>query len=285
MRGPRAPTRIPPPAVTAIKVTGCAGIAQARGCLLTVGQCGDDAYVAVLDAERLRPLFHHRITEVRNPHSLCVAEDTVLVVSTGTDEVVAYDWGRRGLTFRGVAWTPSLAGRDTHHLNSIAYVDSEHIWATAFGPKASGLWESASDGYICNIANGGVLKKGINQPHSLRPSGRTMYYCESATQDVTALDGGPTCHADGYTRGLCVLDEHRVLFGTSVGRRQSKSTGIMRNPADPGAPAGVCGLHEWDLRTGTVTTTDMSKFGLEIYDVVSLARAMRDDRSSDIAPD
>ena len=52
----------------------------------------------------------------------------------------------------------------------------------------------------------------------------------------------------------------------------------MRNPADPGAPAGVCGLHEWDLRTGTVTTTDMSKFGLEIYDVVSLAHAMGDER-------
>ena len=41
-------------------------------------------------------------------------------------------------------------------------------------------------------------------------------------------------------------------------------------------------MRRWKNRTmmmmGTVTTTDMSKFGLEIYDVVSLARAMRDER-------
>jgi len=251
-------------------VTGCTGIARARGCVLTMVECGDEVCVAILDADELRPLSHQRITRVRSPHSLCATDDTVLIVSTGTDEVVAYRWEPGGLTFQGVVWTPSRAGTDTHHLNSIVYRDSDHIWVTAFGPKASDLWQSASDGYICNIVDGSVLKTGINQPHSVCAFGRTMYYCESGTQGVTRLDGARTCRANGYTRGLSVLDEHRAIFGTSVGRAQSKSTGIMCNPADPGTPAGGCALHEWDVQTGVVTSTDMSEFGPEIYDVIRL---------------
>ena len=44
----------------------------------------------------------------------------------------------------------------------------------------------------------------------------------------------------------------------------------MCNPADPGTPAGGCALHGWDVQTGVATSTDMSEFGPEIYDVIRL---------------
>ena len=249
------------------KVTSCTGISQAEGYILSLAEFGEEVYVVVTNSEDFQPLYYQRLFEIRNGHSICVAGDIVLVVSTGTDEVVAYQWGPHEFTFQGIVWTPSDAKKDTHHINSITYLDSQNILVTAFGPKKADLWQSASDGYVCNIKSGNLLKTGINQPHSLCPSGRTLYYCESANQGLVALDGGSLCDADGYTRGLCFLNQNRAIFGTSVGRKQSKSTGIMRNPADPGVPFGACGITEFELHTHGVVTRDMSKYGTEIYDI------------------
>lgn len=249
------------------KVTSCTGISQADGYILSLAEFGEEVYVVVTNSEDFQPLYYQRLFEIRNAHSICVDGDIVLIVSTGTDEVVAYQWGPHGFTFQGTVWTPSQAKKDTHHINSITCVDRENILVTAFGPKKADLWQSASNGYVCNIKSGNFIKTGINQPHSLRASSQTLYYCESANQGLVALDGGNLYNADGYTRGLCFRDQNRVIFGTSVGRRKSKSTGIMRNPADPGDPFGVCGITALDLQTRCAFTTDMSKYGREIYDI------------------
>jgi hypothetical protein len=234
---------------------------------LSLAEFGDEVYVVVTDSDNFQPLYYQRLFEVLNAHSICVAGDVILVVSTGTDEVVAYHWGPQGFRFQGIVWTPSRARKDTHHINSITYVDSENVLVTAFGPKKAELWQSANNGYVCNITSGTLLKTGINQPHSLRSLGQTLYYCESANQRLVALDRGNLCSAEGYTRGLCFSGQNRAIFGTSVGRKQSKSTKIIRNPADPGDPFGVCGITDVDFRSHCVFTTDMSKYGQEIYDI------------------
>lgn len=249
------------------QVTSCTGICQIDTDILTLVEFRDEVYIVVINSQDFRPKYYQRLFEIRNPHSVCVARDQVLIVSTGTDEVVAYERVSQRLAFRGSMWTAGQSNKDTHHMNSITYVDDENIWVTAFGPKTTELWQSASNGYICNIKNSVLLKTGINQPHSLRTLGSKVYYCESALQELATLDSGTICRASGYTRGLCFPNQNTAIFGTSVGRKKSKSMGVMRNPADPGEPFGTCSITEVDLQTGRTLTTDMSRYGREIYDI------------------
>jgi Domain of unknown function (DUF4915) len=250
-----------------MQVTSCTGICQVGSDLLGLVEVENEVYIVVISAANFRPRYYQPLNEVRDAHSICAAGDKVLVASTGTDEIVAYDRIGCEFRFQGIIWTPTQAKRDTHHVNSVSYVDDQNIWVTAFGPKGAELWDSANNGYIFNITRRIPIRTGINQPHSLRPVGRKVFYCESAMQRVVALDSGTVCTANGYTRGLCILHENRVIIGTSIGRQKSKSTGFVRNPADPGEPVGVCAITEIDLQTGRTLTTDMSKYGGEIYDI------------------
>ncbi len=249
------------------QVTSCTGICQIDVDILSLVEFGDEVYLVVINSEDFRPKYYQRLFDVQNVHSICAAGDTVFIVSTGTDEVVAYERRGNGFASRGLVWTPGQSKRDIHHINSIARIDESNIWVTAFGPRRNELWQSASNGYICDIKTGHPLKTGINQPHSLRSVGKNVYYCESALKGVVSLDHGLLLRAEGYTRGLCFVDENRAIFGTSVGRIISKSTGIIRNPADPGEPFGSCRITDVDLKTGYMLATDMSTYGQEIYDI------------------
>jgi hypothetical protein len=227
----------------------------------------DEVYLVGISSQDFRPMYHQRLVDVRNAHSICVVGDTVLIVSTGTDEVVAYQCRNQRFTFQGTVWSPSRSKSDIHHINSIAQINDEDVWVTAFGPRRGELWETASNGYICDLKSGARVKSGINQPHSLRCMGENVYYCESALQRIIAFDRGMLVQADGYSRGLCFVDQNTAIFGTSVGRRFSKSTGVIRNPADPGEPFGRCQITRMDLKTGCTVATDMSMYGQEIYDI------------------
>ncbi|MEW2514695.1 DUF4915 domain-containing protein [Streptomyces sp. NPDC046870] len=225
--------------------------------------------VSVLSLESLELLSSHRLPEVRDGHSLLHHDGALLVVSSGTDEVLAYDDRPEGLVPRGAVWRASAEGRDTHHLNSLAR-HGNSVLVSGFGPRASKLWASAENGYVRDITRDEVVVKDVYHPHTVSVHDGELYWCESHHARVVSRSGR-TAGTDGYPRGLGWLAPQLACVGTSQGRKVSKSTGQVANPSDPGMPRGRCGLTIADLAAGrTLGFIDLGALGPEIYDVLPL---------------
>lgn len=252
------------------EITGCRGLSRHREFILIAFQAEGRAFISVISERNLKPLFYIALEEVREVHSICALDNSILVVSTGTDEVIGYEFSNKGFRNPMVIWKASNEKRDTHHVNSILQMENE-IYISAFGPKNNELWLSATNGYIYNISTDKFIKEGINHPHSLSAINGRIYYCESAQQQFRSLGGEINFKLDGYTRGICFLDRDTVIIGTSVGRKSSKSTGIIYNPADPGDPSGECSLTLYHLQNGIISKLDMSTYGSEVYDLCLLS--------------
>jgi hypothetical protein len=114
------------------------------------------------------------------------------------------------------------------------------------------------------------IKEGIYHPHSLSERHSQIYYCESSTKSFSSL-AGPILKLDGYTRGIGWLSDDLVCVSSSMGRKISKSTGLIANSADPGAVAGKAGLVVRNIKSHEIIAdVNLSKFGPEIYDVLVL---------------
>jgi len=228
-------------------------------------------YVAVLQENNLAPLYCQELPEVRDGHSILVIDDRLYVVSTGTDEVICYDIKENGFDHSRVVWKASDAKADTHHINSIVEKDGA-ILVSAFGPKTGKLWATASNGYIYNITANVPVIDNLNHPHSLSVRNDVIYYCDSQKKSFSAANQNNSIFdLNGYTRGVSWLSNGLICLATSIGRRISKSTRFIANPADPGELAGECSLTLGDISKKTVIKKiDLSWFGPEIYDLLVL---------------
>jgi len=225
--------------------------------------------VAALDARTLELVADSPLPEVDDPHSACLYRGRLVVASTGTDEVLSYELAGHRPRHPQVVWSPTGAGHDVHHVNSVVDIGGE-LWCCAFGPKAGEGWDTARSGYVYNISRGSVAVSGVGHPHSLRYHRGRIYYCDSPRSRVMRLDGTPVAQAQGYVRGLAFAGDS-VLVGSSVGRSRSKSSGVVHNPADEGEPTGSCGLSVFDLRSGQLAEwIDLSSFGDEVYDILTV---------------
>lgn len=247
-------------------VSGSTGIAQSRSHVFILTHIEGNTFLSMLDKDTLKPVFSHLLHEVVDAHSLCVTDTHIFVVSTGTDEVVRYDLNTNGCSQPNVIWQATNKKCDTHHLNSIV-LHRDELMIAGLGPKRAELWSSATKGYIFNISQNRLIKEGIYHPHSLCVLNDEVYYCESVTQTWCSLDGTVHCSVNGYARGVCFVDQHTVVIGTSLGRHVSKSTRILKNPADPGELAGECGLTVYHRDTNQHERISLSQFGTEIYDI------------------
>lgn len=230
--------------------------------------------VAVLRESDLSPLFYQELPEIIDGHSMLAIDDCLYVVSTGTDEVICYDIKEKSLENPRVIWQASDTRTDTHHINSIVEKNGE-ILISAFGPKAGRLWSTASNGYVHNITSNSLVVDGIYHPHSLSVKGDKIYYSDSHRNSFCVV-GQPDCifELNGYTRGVSWLSDEMIFVATSVGRRISKSTGLIANPADPGELAGECSLLLGNVnQKRIVKKIDLSWFGPEVYDVLVLQGA------------
>jgi len=224
-------------------------------------------HMAVLKRENLSSLFWQKLPEIKDGHSILATGDKLYVVSTGTDEVISYDMFSDKLGNPQTFWRADDSGNDTHHVNSIVKMGDD-IYVSAFGPKADKLWSSASNGYIHNITRDIRVREGIYHPHSLSERNGQLYYCESSTRTFASLDG-PILQLDGYTRGIGWLSDELVCISSSMGRKISKSTGLIANSADPGELDGVSGMTIRDIKNqDLVAEVNLSRFGPEIYDVL-----------------
>ena len=247
---------------------GCTGIAgdEERIYALCVSQ--GMHHLTALARNTLEFLFSQPLPEVKDGHSILAKGEHLYVVSTGTDEVIRYHLAPKGLSDRQVVWRASLAGCDTHHVNSISSWEGSVV-VSAFGPKFATLWTSALEGYIHDISRDVRIKNGIYHPHSLSVRGDRLYYLESHRKLLCSLDG-PLFSVPGYPRGVCWLSDDLVCIGSNVGRRLSKSTGLIANSADPGEPSGSCGITVGDTKKGRhVKRLDLGWVGGEIYDILA----------------
>jgi GT2 family glycosyltransferase len=253
-------------------VTTATGITHAKGKIFVLFVSRwNKFHVAVLRDDNLAPLFYQELPEIKDGHSMLATNDCLYVVSTGTDKVICYDIKEESLENPRVVWRASKANADTHHINSIAEKEGEII-VSAFGPKSGLLWATASNGYIHNITSDSLVIDGIYHPHSLSIKKGQIFYSDSHRNALCVVgQKSAIFELNGYTRGVSWLSDELIFVATSIGRRISKSTGLISNPADPGEVAGECSLLLGNIsEKRIIRKTDLSWFGPEIYDVLVL---------------
>ncbi len=249
--------------------THATGLTIADNIVMIAFHSGGKFYIAALDNNDLSPVFYQELPEALDIHSILAWNNCLYVVSTGTDEVLAYDIDQKMLVNPRVIWRASSEKRDSHHINSIVENKGE-LFISAFGPKSGELWASAPNGYIQNITRDIRVKDGIFHPHSLSARNEQIYYCESHNGTFCSMEN-KILKLPGYSRGITWLSDEIVCVTTSIGRKVSRSTGQVGNPGDPGEPEGHCGLTIANIANGQILSTmDFSWFGPEIYDALIL---------------
>jgi hypothetical protein len=259
-------------------VSSAVGLARSQGKIFVLFMSLQKIfYVAVLQEEDLSPLYYQELPEVKDGHSLLVIDNLLYVVSTGTDEVICYNIKETFLENSRVVWQAGDTKSDTHHLNSMVEYNGE-ILVSAFGPKAGQLWSTASNGYIYNISNHSLVVEGLYHPHSLSVKDGKIYYSDSHRNSFCVVGKVESVFDLGsYTRGIAWLSDDLVCMATSVGRRVSKSTGLITNPADPGEIAGDCKLFIGNIiEKKIINVLDLSWFGAEVYDILVLPNVRTD---------
>lgn len=247
------------------------------------GICTDDDHVyhvgvlrsgfrtvlSVLERRSLAVVHVQRLDEVDDAHSVARQGDELLVVSTGTDEIVAYRLDGLKATEARVVWSPTGSGRDTHHINSLVIADGE-LLCSAFGAKEGDSWTSARRGYIHNVTRDTVVVPGLRQPHTASWHDGTLFFCNSLEGSVNTSEGAIAFMA-GYSRGLAFGPDGVVYAGTSVSRRPTAHTDegdVFMNPSDEGDLRGQCAVVQLSTHGGHRLEMGMRSFGLEIYDIV-----------------
>jgi hypothetical protein len=251
-------------------ISAVAGLAVHGDSLYALCVIDGLAYAAIFayPALALRELIPLR--GVSDPHSIIVNGDgSIVVVSTGSDEIVAFDLARRDAPGE-IVWRASNTGGDAHHINSIVMFAGTLI-CSGFGPLTNGSWRSTIDGFVFDVTRGRLLKTGIHHPHSLTVVGADLYLCESATGVVRNLTANRTIATlSGYLRGLAVDARGHLWVGSSIGRQANLAEGA------PAHGVTECAVYCIDASTGAA----LSGMGLglaagagafpEIYDIVVL---------------
>ena len=251
------------------------GLTQDAGYIYAASQTIEQ-FLYIIDKKTYQVILRHHLTNARDVHSLVVIDDNIYLVSTGTDQVLQYRFDRtqKQIQFTGIVWQPtdSHGISDTHHLNALVLYQGE-LFVSGFGPKTDTTWSSAKHGYVFNITRKKYVLPQIYHPHSLTIVNNEFYYCESSTRSVKKNNRTLVRLKQGYVRGLSVINDY-LIFGTSSGRKRSKSTGLVNNPADTGSLELDCRVliykkNFWGWYR-PLTTFNFAPEHTEIYDIIVL---------------
>jgi hypothetical protein len=232
---------------------------------------GFTTHLTILDRESLQVVHVQPLPEVVDGHSLLHYEEELVVVSTGTDQVIAYPLNGSKLGDARVLWSPTDSGTDTQHINSLTVANGELI-CSAFGPKDNDSWATARNGYIRNLSTDTVLIDGLRQPHSATWHHGRIFFCNSLEGSVNN-DEDVVAYLFGYSRGLTFGPDGTMYTATSLARqppRQTDDTAFFRNPSDEGELHGQCALIQMTEAGTSRLEISMTEFGCEIYDIVVL---------------
>jgi len=204
---------------------------------------------------------------VSDGHSVIEHDGALLVVSSGTNQVIRVDWPAGGEPEERVYFELE-PGFDTLHMNSLRQHQGK-LYLSMFGPRTNGSWRNATQGQVICLDDRAASAQGIHHPHGLFAIGDELLCVGSMSGSVRHV-AGPARAAfpklDGYLRGVA-CDAHNMYVGTSRIRDRSKSSGDKVSPSSA-MPRGIgCGLHILERETLQPRWLDLSPFAAEIYDI------------------
>jgi hypothetical protein len=194
-----------------------------------------------------------------------------MVVSSGTDQVLAYPIDGVTLGTPREVWSPTNSATDTHHLNSLTYSDGQ-LFCSAFGPREEESWSTARHGYVRNITSGVTVLEGLRQPHSAVWHDGHLFVCNSLEGSVN-IGNDAFAYLSGYSRGLAFGTDGTLYAGTSFARRPpapTEDTAVFRNPVEKGDLHGQCAVISMTPRGTNRIEIPIPPFGNEIYDILAL---------------
>ncbi|HSI10047.1 MAG: class I SAM-dependent methyltransferase [Rariglobus sp.] len=189
--------------------------------LVRAYQTHDGCQLDLFEDDRHRTLF---LPEVIDIHDIFVDEETLYAVSTGTNEVLAYDLGGRLL--KRIMYPGK---EDAHHLNCLGRMQGRLV-ISAFGTFTEHReWSdgrSASRGIVIGLNDTRTeraLFESLDQPHTPCEHAGWCYVCDSFNNRLLRTSGGrrerlefPGC----YVRGLGFVRD-TLYVGLSSSRNQS----------------------------------------------------------------
>jgi hypothetical protein len=226
----------------------------------------------VFDRRSLTLLASHVCASIFDAHTAIVEENALVVVSTGSDEIVRVHLRGPNVIGEEVVWRADAhtARGDLHHLNAICQWRGDLV-VSGFGRKTGPTWSTASNGFITAIRNGERLASGLKHPHSLVDVDGALVYCQSSTSTLHLHGTDRVQQMPGYARGIARAGDS-LFVGTSRGRQISKSTGHLTNRGDPGATAGRCAIVRLSATTFEIEeAVQLERFGVEIYDLLPVS--------------
>ncbi|WP_206956680.1 DUF4915 domain-containing protein [Trinickia acidisoli] len=274
-----------------LKIYGAMGICRHNTRYFVVFQARREgkhlSCLGELDA-KLRLTRLAALRRVKDGHSIVAHDNALLIVSSGTNQVIRVVWPQGGEPKESVFFEIA-PGADTLHMNALQAYHGK-LYLSMFGPRGDGLWRDASDGRVIRLDDGAVVTQGLYHPHALFVDNDALLCVSSMKSRIYRVDGDGSGRAedeptalpalDGYLRGAAT-DDRYIYVGTSTGRTRSRATGAIVGM--PAFAKGVdCGVHVLDKSTNTARWLDLSPFASEIYDMIALEPTvpMRGDRTT-----
>jgi hypothetical protein len=228
-------------------------------------------FLLTFDRKKFSLFSTYCFRQARDVHSLCWYKGKAMVVSSGTDEIVEVAICAGEVRSETLYWRvdPEGTRRDHHHLSGICAAD-EGLIVCGFGKKRTELWSSATEGFLCNLNLGSRIVSDLHQPHTVTRISSSIVYCESRKMAVRSRHGAESQILPGYTRGMC-LSGSNVFVATSIGRKQSRSTGVVENFADSGLPCEGITINRLDPDTLTIlSSVAFASEGEEVFDLLPI---------------
>lgn len=214
----------------------------------------------------------HLLSRTIDGHSILTHEGRVLLLSTGTNELIQVIADHSECT-ESVFWRLGDEARDCEHINSAAAWNGR-LYVSMLGKEENGggrFWQQ--NGCIMDVASSSVVWNGLFHPHSLMEHTGDLYCLESRRGNLWRFkmtdghwQGEIVTQLVGYLRGLAAEGQY-LYVGSSALRRKSKSRGDLMAHPHQTLESMQCWLYRVDLDTREVERQDMTPFGREIYDV------------------
>jgi hypothetical protein len=242
-----------------------------HGPYCVVGVQSTPAALLMLDRS-FRVAALHTLEDVSDLHGIASVGDEIVLVSSGTNQVMAFAPGSGGLR---IVWANADSLSGDLHLNDVA-VRGDAVFCSGFGVRGP---DAMRDGDVFDAASGDRLVVHLREPHSVAVAEDALYVLESATGDLLRLRRGfaprRICGIQGYARGLAVSDTHFAIGKSGYRAISRQHLGDWRlaplthstAAADALRESGVYIVDRATLRSRFVDTTSA---GSEIYQVALL---------------
>lgn len=244
---------------------GITGITIDDNFIYAITQSKNKPELLKIDHENFQLITSKKLNIISDPHSILIANNHLLVCSTGTNSIEVFD--TKNLIHQKTLWQhPNTEKKfDQVHLNSI-FFHKNQLWASCFGRKKGEKWSSAKKGYVINT-NNNIKKYKIHHPHSATSFKKQIFYCESAFGKIYCGDKSINKFSNTYVRGLKINTKF-IVAGTSTGRKKSKSTGTINTSVDTGHFIAKTGILIINKKNKQYQYFDFSNFGTEIFDLI-----------------